>query len=251
MAELILYSLIGGFFSLIGGVFLLFRPNLTKKIMIPLLSFGAGAFLAAAFLDILPEALEVAPDPHSVLIPALVGFLLFFILERLLMRFTKSAHDPLNHDHSDHTESLPYLLISGDTLHNFLDGIIIALAYTANPALGLPTALAIAAHEIPQEIGDFSILLHLKWPKFKIVMVNLLSSLATTPGVVIGYLLGLTITPHLPAFLGTTAGIFLYIAASDLIPELHHHSGHLHFFRVVLPMLASILLVGFLVSLSH
>jgi zinc and cadmium transporter len=249
MLELIFFSLVGGVFSLAGGLLLLWKPHITKKVITPLISFGAGAFLAAAFLDILPEAIEASDEPHTILGATLAGFLMFFILERLVMKLFKEKHLP--HSHSEHTESLPILLVLGDTLHNFLDGIIIALAFTANPALGLPAALAIAAHEVPQEIGDFSVMLNLGINRKKIVAINILQSLMTIPGVILGSVLGGILDPYLPLSLALTAGIFIYIAASDLIPELHHHSGHKYLYRVVLPMIGSVLLVSQLSKLAH
>lgn len=249
MNELLFYSLIGGLFSLVGGFLLLWKSQLSKRWITVLLSFGAGAFLGAAFLDILPEAIEAADEPHAVFISTLVGFLIFFTMERLLMRYVKGHHE---HDgHSDHTESLPFLLILGDSIHNFLDGIVIAIAYVANPALGLPTALAIAAHEVPQEIADFSVLLQRKWKKSTIVAVNVIQSLLTIPGVFVGYYIGSLVEPHLPLLLGGTAGIFLYIAASDLIPELHHQAGHKYVFRVIVPLILSIILIYYLTNLAH
>lgn len=244
---LFFFSLIGGLFSLVGGFTLLIKPALTHKLITPLISFGAGAFLGAVFLDILPEALESSLQPQPVLVATLAGFLSFFLLERVIMKYSRRLP---THSHSEHTEPLPFLLVLGDLLHNFLDGVVIAIAFAANPVLGLPTALAIAAHEIPQEIGDFSILLNLGWSRAKVVTVNILQSLATVPGVFIGYFLGQSISPHLPLLLGATAGIFLYIAASDLVPELHHRSGHKYAFRLILPMLGSIIMIAFFSSLA-
>ena len=248
MWPLFFYSLVGGVFSLIGGLALLWKPSLTKRLIPILISFGAGAFLAAAFIDVLPEALEMTAEPHPILLAALAGFMLFFMIERYLMRFHS---DSSGHDHDEHTESLPFLLILGDCIHNFLDGIVIALAYMANPGIGLSAALAIAAHEVPQEIADFSLLLHLGWRRRDVVVVNLLQSLLTIPGVAVGMLIGHVLEPQLPLLLGGTAGIFLYIAASDLVPTLHHQSGHKHFARAVLPMIASIALIWYLVALTH
>lgn len=239
--DLLFYALIGGLFSLIGGLIVLWKSTLANRIMTTLISFGAGAFLAAAFLDILPEALEQTTEPQLVLIATLAGFTIFFILERFQMRYIRgNIHEKT---HSDHTESLSFLIILGDSIHNFLDGIVIAIAFTANPLLGLPTAFAIAAHEIPQEIGDFSVLLKLNWPKNKIIAVNVIQSLLTIPGVMIGYYMGRIVEPYMPLFLGVTAGIFLYIGASDLVPELHHQSGHKHFFRVIIPFILSVVLI--------
>lgn len=251
MIQLIFYSLIGGLFSLFGGLllFLVANAERTKKIIVSLLGFAAGAFLGAVFLDILPEALEMGVEPHYVMIAVLAGFILFFILERLLMIIHSHHHS--DHVHSEHTESLPFLIILGDALHNFMDGILIAIAYVANPVLGLTTTLGVAAHEIPQEIGDFSVLLDQGWSKKRVIIVNILQSLLTIPGVVLGFYLGNTLEGYLPYMLGATAGTFLYIAASDLIPEIHHRTGHKHFFRVVIPLIASVLLIGYLINLTH
>lgn len=251
MIELLFYSLIGGFFSLIGGFLLLWKSEIAYRLISPLISFGAGAFLAAALLDILPEALEMYAEPQPILAATVFGFVLFFVLERIIMRFFRFHRLNGNSEHSEHTESLPLLLISGDSFHNFLDGIVIAIAYVANPTLGLPTALAIAAHELPQEIGDFSVLLHLKWNKIKIISINILQSLLTIPGVFLGFYVGNTIEPILPYLLGITAGIFLYITASDLIPELHHRSGHKQLFSIILPFIGSILLIWQLSRMAH
>jgi zinc and cadmium transporter len=245
LLSLLLYSLAGGLFSLFGGLLLLWKPGVTHKIIHILISFGAGAFLAAAFLDIFPEALEISANYHGVLLSALVGFVIFFVLERLFMSIHSLGHH--DHDHSSHTESLSYLVILGDGLHNFLDGILIALAYLANPVLVWPTTLAIAAHEIPQEIGDFSILMRLNWKRSHIIAVNIIQSLLTIPGVMLGLFAGQYLVAYLPYVLGGTAGIFIYIAASDLIPELHHLSGHKHFGKTVFPLIASIVLMYFFI----
>lgn len=248
MVELLFYSLLAGLFSLLGGLFLVWKPNLTHHFLTPLIAFGAGAFLSAAILDMLPEALEASNEAHPVLWMTMIGFVAFFILERFIMKFVKTR---LSHEHSDHTESLPILLILGDSFHNFLDGTVIALTYVANPALALPTALAIAAHEIPQEIGDFAVLIKQGWKKSTIITVNVLQSLITIPGVFLGYYLGHIIEGFLPLLLGLAVGIFLYIAASDLIPEVHHRAGHKHFFSVVLPMVLAIGLISTLSQLVH
>jgi zinc and cadmium transporter len=253
MAQLIFYSLIGGLFSLIGGLLLVWKVEFAKKITTSLLAFAAGAFLAVSFLDLLPEAVEAVEEPHGIFISAIVGFVLFFILERALMRFRHHDHEE-EHSHvvqTEHAEPLPTLIIIGDSVHNFLDGIVIALAYIANPVLGLVTTLGIAAHEIPQEIGDFGILLSQGWSKKRVIIVNILQSLLTAVGALVGYYIGSMLEPSLPYLLAGVAGIFLYIAGSDLIPEIHHRTGHRHFFRVVIPLIASVVLVGFLIQMTH
>lgn len=248
MTQLIFYSLIGGVFSLVGGLVLLSREDLARKIMTPLLAFAAGAFLGVTFLDILPEAIGLVEEPDYVLIAVLAGFIAFFILERFLMFFKGRQED---HEHSEHTEFLAPLLVAADSVHNFLDGIIIALAYIANPVLGLTTTIGVAAHEIPQEIGDFSVLLNQGWSRKKIILVNILQSLLTIPGVLIGFYLGGALGVYLPYLLAAVGGIFLYIAASDLIPEIHHKTSHRHFYRVIIPLLASLVLIWYLIRMTH
>lgn len=250
MLQLIIYSLLGGVVSLVGGLILIWKQNFAKKIITSLLAFSAGAFLAVSFFDLLPEAIEAVDEPHPIFAAALVGFVAFFILERGLMWFHKEKEGH-THTHSEHTESLPVLVILGDCLHNFLDGIVIALAYIANPVLGLITTLGVAAHEIPQEIADFSILLAQGWSRKKVIMVNIFQSLLTIPGVILGYYGGQLLEPFLPYLLAGVSGIFLYIAASDLIPEIHHRTGHSHFIRVVAPLIASIVIIWYLIEITH
>ena len=207
MGTLLLYSLIAGLFSLMGGVFLLLLGTKVRQaITTSLLSFAAGAFIATSFTDLIPEAIDQSGEAHPVLLATMGGLVAFFILERLLMRYGFQSD---THEHADHTETLPTLLVLGDTIHNFLDGVVIAVAYVANPALGLTTTLAVAAHELPQEIGDFSVLLNQGWSRTKVLMVNVLQSLATIPGAFLGFAAGTALL--LPSFLGCW-WIFLYLA---------------------------------------
>ncbi|MES2471113.1 MAG: ZIP family metal transporter [Patescibacteria group bacterium] len=251
--ELILYGLIGSVLSLIGGVVVLWQRERVKKVMTPLLAFAAAAFLGVSFLDLLPEAVEVVAEPHYVFIAFLVGVTIFFALERALMKyFYKHPHD---HSHEtgddEHTEYLPALVILGDSLHNFLDGIAIAIAFVANPALGLTTALAVTAHEIPHEIGDFAILLDRGWSSKKVFLANLLSSLTTFIGIGIGYVTVVAVEGWLPYLLAGVAGIFSYIALSDLIPEVHHRAGHHQLFKVLVPFVVGLVLIGYLITTTH
>src|SRR3989344_9147670 len=245
MSNLLIYGLIASVLSLIGGFIVLWRSATVLKIINFLITFAAGAFLAVSFLDLLPEAVEMVEEPRFVFVAALVGFFFFFALERILMKY--SHKHKADGTHAEHTESLAPLVILGDTLHNFLDGIAIALAYVVEPTLGLATALAVAAHEVPQEIGDFAILLDQGWSKAKIFLVNIVSSLTTLLGVGAGYFAATLFEPGLPYLLGATAGIFIYIAASDLIPEVHHRAAHKHAYRILIVFLASFLLVGYLI----
>lgn len=249
MTTLLLYGLLAGLCSLVGGFFVLWRSKLVLAFMTPLIAFAAAAFLGVGFLDLLPEAIEAVEEPEPIFYAVLTGFVFFFALERYLMKYhTRHRQEG---EHGDHTESLPSLMILGDSLHNFLDGIVIALAYLANPLLALPTTLAVAAHEIPQEIADFAILLDRGWSKGRIILVNICSSLLSVVGVVVGYFAGTRIESNLPLLLGFTAGIFIYIGASDLIPEVHHRAGHRHFFRVLLSFAAGLVGIGYLILRSH
>lgn len=250
MSTILLYSLLGGLLSLTGGILLLWRTDIAKRFSLPLLVFSAGAFLGASFLDILPEALEMGAEPKTIMISALTGFVIFFAIERLFMRYVHDGHSH-EHVHTDHTESLPFLLVLGDSLHNFLDGILIALAYLANPSLGLVTTLAVAAHEVPQEIGDFSVLLNQGWSKKQVLLVNIFQSLLTVVGAAVGYFAGKFFEPYLPGLLAAAAGIFIYIAASDLIPEIHHSAGHKNAYPVLITLLVGILTVGLLSDFAH
>ena len=235
---------------MVGGLLIVWKSKSTLKIITPLVSFAAGAFMGVSFFDILPEALAGVKESHYIFAWLLGGYFCFFVMERFIMRYFH-RHKLEGEGHSDHTESLPVLVVVGDSLHNFLDGIVIALSFVANPALGLTTALAVAAHEIPQEIGDFVILLDRGWSKAKIILVNIASSVLTVAGAVIGYYAAQLFAAWLPFLLAAVAGIFLYIAASDLIPEIHHRAGHKQVYGIILSFLFGMISIAYLVSLAH
>lgn len=218
LLTIIIFSLLGGLCSLIGGILLLANEKRAKNLAHYLTSFAAGALLSTAFVDLLPEALELGPEVN-IFMWALAGILVFFLIERSIHWF---------HHHEDENESktgvkptVP-LVIFGDAFHNFIDGIVIATTFMVDFRLGVVTTLAVAAHEIPQEIGDFSILLHLGVKRARVLMLNIYSSLATVAGALIAYFAGSRIEAILPGLLALTAGFFIYIALSDLVPEIHH-----------------------------
>jgi len=249
MWQLMLYAAVASVFSLLGGLLIVWRAQTVKKIMTPLIAFAAGAFLGVSFLDLLPEAVAMVRDAETVFVAVLIGFFIFFALERFLMKyFSKHSEGEF---HGDHTESISPLLVLGDSLHNFLDGIIIALAYVANPALGLTTALAVAAHELPQEIGDFAVLLDRGWSKTKIIIVNFLSASLALVGAFLGYLTATSFETSLGLLLAAVAGIFIYLGASNLIPEVHHRAGHKNVYRVLFAFLLGLVLVGYLVLVTE
>lgn len=215
--NVLLWSTIGGVLSLIGGLVLLKAKNLRKRTIELAMPFGAGALLAAAFMDLLPESIEETGS-SEVLIYTLIGFLMFFVLERLLGWFHHHHHDEA-HGARDKTHAS--LVIIGDTLHNALDGIAIGAAFLVSVPTGIVTALAVAAHEIPQEIGDFGILLGKGMRPRRVVLVNLLSSLATVAAALATFWLGGGSALPIAPILALVAGMFIYIAASDIIPDIH------------------------------
>jgi zinc and cadmium transporter len=247
--ELFFYGLIGSLFALVGGLVVLWRSEQVKKVMTSLLAFAAATLLGVSFLDLLPEAVEAVEEPHLVFIAFLVGVSVFFALERSLMKYLHKPHEHLEHD--DHTESLPALIILGDLLHNFLDGIAIAIAFIADPALGFTTALAVAAHEVPQEIGDFAILLDRGWSRIRVLAVNAGVALSTLLGVLLGYTAATKFEGWLPYLLAGVAGMFTYLALSDLVPEIHHRARHKHLYRVLIPFVVGLILIGYIITLTH
>jgi len=188
-----------------------------------LVSFAIGALLGAAFLEIIPHAFEQG-EAHQVAFAILGGIFGFFVLEKLLLwrhchTENCEVHDPHARPH-DHGRS-GALIIVGDTVHNFVDGVLIAAAFLQSVELGVVTAVAIIAHEIPQEVGDFLILLHSGYTRLRALAMNLLSSAGTVVGGVVGYF-GLQFFVDLEAtLLGIVAASMIYVAVADLIPGLH------------------------------
>ncbi len=213
--QVIFFSLIGGVFSLLGGLLLLSDKKRAKTFATYATPFAAGALLAAAFVDLLREAGHQG-DGDRALVFALVGILLFFLLERFLRWFHH------HHDHDDkHVDPTSSLIIIGDTIHNFIDGIAIAAGFLVSPETGIVVTLAVAAHEIPQEIGDFALLLNKGMSRSKVLLVNVVTALATTLAAVIFFQIGQSADVSLDIVLGLVAGFFIYIAVSDIIPSIH------------------------------
>ncbi|MCC7091603.1 MAG: ZIP family metal transporter, partial [Nitrosomonas sp.] len=197
-----------------------------------LISYAIGALLGAAFLNTLPEAFELSDNPAQVTMTLLIGILIFFILEKLVLwRHCHledcEAHDPAhaaivtvnNHAH-DHGRS-GMMVIVGDTFHNFVDGILIAAAFIADVQLGIVTSIAIIAHEIPQEAGDFIILLNSGYTRRMALMMNMLSSFATVIGGVLAYFMLHSMNFLVQPLLSLASASMIYVAMSDLIPSLH------------------------------
>lgn len=240
---IVVFTLLGSVVALVGGVILLYKEKFAIKISHYLSSFAAGALLGTAFLDLLPEAGEHAEElglETNIFIWTLVGILSFFLLERFIHWF-HHHHDHQGIDPKERKSIVP-LVILGDSTHNFIDGVVIAATFMVSIPLGIVTTLAVAAHEIPQEIGDFGILLHRGMKRSKVLLVNFLSALVALAGALLTYWIGESIEGYLPILLSLSAGFFIYIAASDLIPEIHNEDR-----RVVALIETGLLLLGVLV----
>ncbi len=224
---ILLFCLLGGALSVVAaGVFLLLPEALRARLLPHSVSFAIGALLGAALLGLLPHALEGAgdQDPHAITGSVLLGLFGFFLLEKLVL---------WRHCHSDECEvhapeetvhrhaPAGTLILIGDGLHNFIDGVLIGAAFLTDIHLGIVTSLAVAAHEIPQEVGDFAVLLHSGFSTGKAFFYNLLSSLATVVGGVLAYYSFKDLAPVLPYVLAVAASSFIYVAVADLIPGLH------------------------------
>lgn len=225
---IILASLFGGLLSVLFAALLTLKTRSAWVSM--LVSYAIGALLGAAFLNTLPEALELSDNPKQITIIVLVGILVFFVLEKLVLwrhchMDECEVHDP-EHDRSiykiqgDHGRS-GMMITLGDTFHNFVDGILIAAAFMADVQLGIVTAVAIIAHEIPQEAGDFIILLNSGYSRAHALLLNLLASAATLVGGVLAYYMLHQLNHLVVPMLAIATACMIYVAMADLIPGLH------------------------------
>lgn len=220
LGYIILFTFIGSIGALIGGLVLLSHEKFALKISHFLASFAAGVLLGAAFFDLLPEALHESENTEvNIFFWTLLGIVFFFLIERFIHWF---HHHEDYHEHEKESKTTLPLIIIGDTMHNFIDGVVIAASFMVSVPLGVTTAIAVFAHEIPQEIGDFGLMLHKKLPRKKIILVNIASAAVAFLGAFLTYLLGDIIESYIPILIAITAGFFIYIATSDLIPEIHY-----------------------------
>ncbi|MCZ6602300.1 MAG: ZIP family metal transporter [Planctomycetota bacterium] len=201
--------------SMIGSVTLLLKQSTLEKVVLPLVAFSAGSLLGGAFLHMIPAAIEADGPSLSLFVWILVGFTFFLLLEQYL------------HWHHAHTSSpeskepLTYLILVGDALHNFIGGIAVAGAFLIDTRLGVAAWLAAAAHEVPQELGDFGVLLHGGWSKSRALVFNALSGTTFLIGGIITYMASSVV--DVTFLVPFAAGNFIYVAASDLVPEVNKH----------------------------
>lgn len=239
--ETLIYILIATFIvsliSLSGVLFLILSEKWIKNFLIFFVAIAAGALLGNAFFHLIPESFEMHLDltqsqgalnpsedgaEHSEVffLPSvfiLFGIVVFYLIEK----FVNWHH---HHDIDCHNHSLSTLSLVGDAFHNIIDGVLIAVAFMVNPKLGILTTFAVILHEFPQELGDYSILLHSGFSKTKALMWNFISSLTGVLGGILAYFMLSGINNILPSLTAFTAGGFIYIALADIIPELHSHS---------------------------
>lgn len=208
-------SILGGLAGLLVASGLLLIKDSVRTRLVPwLVSYAVGALLGVSMLALLPQSLETLP-PSRVFPTLLGGILLFFVLEKLVL--WRHCH---THDCEVHESSVVPVLV-GDAFHNFVDGAVVAAAVMTSIPLGVSTAVAVAAHEIPQEIGDFAILLHAGYSRGRALFLNALSALASGLGALGAYFAFDALPRTLPYFLALAAASFLYVAMADLIPGLH------------------------------
>jgi len=198
--------------AFIGVFALAMKEQLLNKILIILVSLSAGALMGGAFLHLLPESIEKSGNA-DILIFVLVGFVLFFIIEKVL--HWRHCHKGKCDVHTFH-----YMNLIGDSVHNFIDGLIISASFIISIPLGFTTTIAIAAHEIPQEIGDFGVLIYGGFEKKKAIVLNFIVALTVVAGGIIGYFISKSIEQVAVYLLPFAAGGFIYIAATDLVPEI-------------------------------
>lgn len=196
----------------VGLLTLFLKEELLKKIIFPLVAFSAGALLGGAFLHMIPESINELGVGLGVFLWILFGFSIFFLMEQFIQ--WHHCHKPP----SEHKKPVTYLILLADGIHNFIGGLAIASAFIADIKVGIVTWLACAAHEIPQELGDFGILIHGGWKKKKALFFNFLSALTIVLGGITAYFLSTSI--NVIFLLPFAAGNFIYIACSDLIPEI-------------------------------
>ena len=222
---IIIFTALGGVLSVLAaGTFLLLPEGVRSRGLPSLVSFAIGALLGVAFLALIPHAMEEGVDPHRVGLTVLLGVLGFFALEKMVLwRHCHTDDCELHGSEFEHAkqQATGNLILIGDGIHNFVDGVLIAASFMTDIQLGIVTSIAVIAHEIPQELGDFAVLLHSGFSRRRALFYNVLASLTTVIGGVTAYFSLMVASAALPYVLAIAAASFIYIAVADLIPGLH------------------------------
>ena len=223
VAYLLAWTLAGGLLSVAIAASL--TVALLGRMVRHLVSLSVGVLLGTALLHVLPEAFERGGDPHKLFMTLLVGLLFFFLLEKAELYRHGHHHEGDGHHHHHHFDaeqagSGGWSVLVGDSIHNFCDGVLIAAAFLADPHLGMVTATAIIAHEIPQEVGDYIVLVNAGFTRMRALVYNMISGFAAVVGGVLGYFLIEPWQQYLPYMMVVAASSFVYVAVADLIPQL-------------------------------
>jgi zinc and cadmium transporter len=252
LAQIVLACLLGGILSLAAAALVMF--GVPKKWLSYAVSFSIGVLLATSLLHLLPEALELGLTPHEVFPVLLAGILGFFALEKFAV--WRHAHgsggcptgtefcEDRTHDHHHLSEGEAVGILVGDGFHNFTDGLLIAAAFLADPALGWAAAFAVIAHEVPQEAGDFAILLASGWNRARALFWNALSSMASVAGGILGYLALERAQDWVPFIVTIAAASFVYIAIADLMPRLKREQKGIAWHGLLLAAGLSVVIFG-------
>ncbi len=208
---LFLLSLLGGAAGISGGLLFMYLPRLSRLLQSFALPFSSGVLLAVSIYHLIPESIEFELEAIPLVI--LISFLSAIFIERFVFKIHHHSHDAK-------TKSRSSLIVFGDTLHNAIDGIAIAASFAISPVAGLGVALATLVHEIPHEMADFAILVKSGWKKRDVLLINLLSSFATTVSAVAFFAIGESVELLTPYALAVSAGVFLYLGATDMLPEV-------------------------------
>ncbi|VVC03353.1 Zinc transporter ZupT [Candidatus Bilamarchaeum dharawalense] len=244
LLEIIIATVVVSLVSLIGVALLSLNKKTMDTTVFVILSFAIGTLLAATFFDLFPEALEKL-DARSVFTTTLGGIIVFFIIERLV----HWHHE--HHDHAKHEKPVAWLVLIGDGVHNFFDGVAIAASFLTSMELGVTTTLAIIAHEIPQELSDFTLLRYAGFSTKKALAFNFVSALTAIAGALAFYYLAGYVDNIEPYGLAFTAGAFIYIAGTDLLPELHKEEKRSKSMVQLVAMLLGIATIWVVVNLLH
>jgi len=204
--------------SFVGLFTISMNEKKLRKSVVILVALATGALLGDAFLHLIPEAFEDATNTAMTSLFIIAGMVVFFVLEKVLSWHHHSAHDESEHSHVD---PIGKLILVSDGFHNFIDGVIIGASYLVSVPVGIASTVAILLHEIPQEIGDFGVLLHAGYPRRRALVLNFVSALLAVLGTLLVFLVGESAGEFVELFVPFSAGVFIYIAASDLVPELH------------------------------
>ena len=212
LVYIFLATFIVSLISFVGVICLALKENILNKILLILIGLSAGALMGGAFLHLLPEAVEKSTG-LDVYLFVLIGFILFFLIEKVL-------HWRHCHKGECDVHTFQYMNLVGDSIHNFIDGLIMAASFVVSIPLGITTTIAISTHEIPQEIGDFGVLLYGGFSKKKAIILNFVVALTAVLGGIVGYFVSSLIENIVLFILPFAAGGFIYIAATDLVPEI-------------------------------